>query len=99
MGPRGARIDVSINEAFDGSYAGSAYDLVAQPPGEAFARNGPTKRTNIFSILVCHPRRGSPDLNEFDNNDEEKETEQRRTYMTGYNRYVKYKYACAIINI
>ncbi|CAG7628836.1 unnamed protein product [Allacma fusca] len=96
--PKGARIDVSINKSFDGSYSGSAYDLVAQPPGEAFARNGPTKRTNIFSILVCHPKRNKPNIQEFLENEEEKETEQRRTYVTGHNRLYHHTSTCLPIH-
>lgn len=50
--PKGARIDVSINECYDGSYAGNPQDIHRQP-GFAFSRNGPVKRTPITHILVC----------------------------------------------
>lgn len=84
--PNGAKIDVSINDSYDGSYSGSAYDLVTQPPGEAFARNGPTKRTEVFSILVCRPKACKQSLHEFFDCDE-KDADHRRTYITGHNRY------------
>lgn len=50
--PKGARIDVSINECYDGSYVGNPQDIHSQP-GFAFSRNGPVKRTAVTRILVC----------------------------------------------
>lgn len=50
--PKGARIDVSINECYDGSYVGNPQDIHSQP-GFAFSRNGPVKRTAVTHILVC----------------------------------------------
>lgn len=50
--PKGARIDVSVNECYDGSYVGNPHDLHCQP-GFAFSRNGPVKRTCVTHILVC----------------------------------------------
>ncbi|MBN3294345.1 SUZ12 protein, partial [Polypterus senegalus] len=50
--PKGARIDVSINECYDGSYVGNPQDIHSQP-GFAFSRNGPVKRTPVTHILVC----------------------------------------------
>ncbi|ODM96089.1 Polycomb protein suz12-A [Orchesella cincta] len=82
--PHGAKIDVTLNDSYDGSYTGSAFDLVTQPPGEAFARNGPTKRTEVFSILVCRPKPIRQSLQEFFDCDE-KDVDQRRTYITGHN--------------
>jgi len=78
---------VSLNESYDGSYSGSAFDLVAQPPGEAFARNGPAKRTQVFFMIVFRPPPLRRSLQEFFESDE-KDAEQRRSYMTGHNRYI-----------
>ncbi|KAF5303374.1 hypothetical protein FQR65_LT08287 [Abscondita terminalis] len=39
----GARIDVAINELYDGSYTGSPHDLISQPSMCAFSRNGPAE--------------------------------------------------------
>uniref|UniRef100_A0AAY4BDN3 Polycomb protein VEFS-Box domain-containing protein n=1 Tax=Denticeps clupeoides TaxID=299321 RepID=A0AAY4BDN3_9TELE len=50
--PKGARIDVSINESYDGSYVGNPQDVHSQP-GFAFSRNGPVKRTAVTHFLVC----------------------------------------------
>lgn len=53
--PNGVRVDVSINELFDGSYIGSPHDLVG-PAGSAFARAGPVQRTIVTRILVCRSK-------------------------------------------
>lgn len=50
--PRGAKIEVSINESYDGSYAGNPQDVHSQP-GFAFSRNGPVKRTSVTHVLTC----------------------------------------------
>lgn len=50
--PKGAKIEVSINECYDGSYAGNPQDIHSQP-GFAFSRNGPVKRTAVTHFLVC----------------------------------------------
>lgn len=83
--PGGARIDVAINEYYDGSYSGSPQDLIAQPPGMAFSRNGPVRRTTVTNILVCFPKRPHPSLSEFLELDEN-EFDGQRPYITGHNR-------------
>lgn len=50
--PKGAKIEVSINESYDGSYAGNPQDIHSQP-GFAFSRNGPVKRTAVTHVLTC----------------------------------------------
>lgn len=83
----GARIDVTINDAYDGSYAGSPYDL-AGSSGCSFARTcGPVRRTSVTNLLVCRPRRQKTCLDEFLVLDEDDLTNQR-PYITGHNRYV-----------
>ncbi|TNN70981.1 Polycomb protein suz12-B [Liparis tanakae] len=77
--PKGARIDVSINECYDGSYVGNPQDIHSQP-GFAFSRNGPVKRTAVTHILVCRPKRTKPSLSEFLES-EDGELEQQRTYQ------------------
>lgn len=79
-----ARIDVCINELFDGSYTGSPNDLVG-PSGFAFSRAGPVRRTIVTRILVCRPRRLKPTLAEFLEIDEN-ELNSQRPYITGHNR-------------
>ncbi|XP_076121182.1 polycomb protein suz12-A-like isoform X2 [Alosa pseudoharengus] len=83
---KGARIDVSINECYDGSYVGNPQDIHSQP-GFAFSRNGPVKRTAVTHILVCRPRRVKPSLSEFLEPEEGADVEQQqRTYTSGHNR-------------
>lgn len=79
-----ARIDVCINELYDGSYTGSPNDLVG-PSGFAFSRAGPVRRTIVTRILVCRPRRPKPTLAEFLEIDEN-ELNSQRPYITGHNR-------------
>lgn len=86
--PQGARIDVALNDHYDGSYTGSPQDLISQPgSGLAFSRNGPVRRTSVSNILVCHPKRPRPSLSEFLELDEN-EFDGQRPYVTGHNRLV-----------
>lgn len=81
----GARIDVTINDAYDGSYAGSPYDL-AGSSGCSFARTcGPVRRTSVTNLLVCRPRRQKTCLDEFLVLDED-DLSNQRPYITGHNR-------------
>lgn len=85
----GARIDVTINDSYDGSYAGSPYDL-AGPSGCSFARTcGPVRRTSVTNLLVCRPRRQKTCLDEFLELDED-DLSNQRPYVTGHNRWVIY---------
>ncbi|KAG8042302.1 hypothetical protein G9C98_004936 [Cotesia typhae] len=90
---QGARIDVAINECYDGSYAGSPHELISQPSGVAFSRTGPTRRTSVTNILVCRPKRTKPSLSEFLELDEN-EFESQRPYITGHNRLYHHTVTC-----
>ncbi|XP_036427305.1 polycomb protein suz12-B [Colossoma macropomum] len=90
--PKGARIDVSINECYDGSYVGNPQDIHSQP-GFAFSRNGPVKRTAVTHILVCRPKRTKPSLSEFLES-EDGEPEQQRMYVSGHNRLYFHSDSC-----
>lgn len=51
--PKGVRIDVTINERYDGSYAGNPQNLYSNVDiGYAFRRNGPVRRTPVTQVLV-----------------------------------------------
>ncbi|XP_049599952.1 polycomb protein suz12-B [Syngnathus scovelli] len=82
--PKGAKIEVSINESYDGSYAGNPQDVHGQP-GFAFSRNGPVKRAAVTHVLVCRPKRSKPSLSEFL---ECEDGERRRlgSHVSGHNR-------------
>lgn len=91
--PNGVRVDVSINEQFDGSYTGSPHDLVG-PAGSAFARSGPVRRQVLTRILVCRPRRPKQnELSEFLEIDEN-ELNSQRPYITGHNRLYHHTLTC-----
>ncbi|KAG9350446.1 hypothetical protein JZ751_026809 [Albula glossodonta] len=90
--PKGARVDVSINECYDGSYVGNPQDIHSQP-GFAFSRNGPVKRTTVTHILVCRPKRMKPSLSEFLES-EDGELELQRTYISGHNRLYFHSDSC-----
>ncbi|XP_023014912.1 polycomb protein Su(z)12 [Leptinotarsa decemlineata] len=81
----GARIDVAINEMYDGSYTGSPHDLISQPSVCAFSRSGPVRRASVTHILVCHPKRPKPSLSEFLELDD-CEFDGQRPFITGHNR-------------
>uniref|UniRef100_A0A667XHC0 SUZ12 polycomb repressive complex 2 subunit a n=1 Tax=Myripristis murdjan TaxID=586833 RepID=A0A667XHC0_9TELE len=90
--PKGAKIEVSINECYDGSYVGNPQDIHSQP-GFAFSRNGPVKRTAVTHVLVCRPKRTKPSLSEFLES-EDGDPEQQRTYISGHNRLYFHSDSC-----
>ncbi|XP_055529889.1 polycomb protein suz12 isoform X2 [Wyeomyia smithii] len=89
--PNGARIDVSINELYDGSYNGSPHDLLDTV--SAFSRRGPVRRTVVTNLLVCRPRRQKHSLIEFIECDEN-EFDNQRPFITGHNRMYHHTMTC-----
>lgn len=81
--PKGARIDVSVNDSYDGSYAGNPQDLNSHI-GFAFSRLGPVRRTSITHVIVYRPKRPVPSLLEF--YEPEKENQVCRQIIQGHNR-------------
>nr|XP_057904422.1 polycomb protein suz12-B-like isoform X2 [Doryrhamphus excisus] len=90
--PKGAKIEVSINECYDGSHSGNPQDVHNQP-GFAFSRNGPVKRTAVSRVFVCRPKRTKLSLSEFLES-EDGEREQQRTYISGHNRLYFHSDSC-----
>lgn len=85
----GARIDVAINENYDGSYTGSPHDLL----GPSFVRSiGPKRRSVVTNILVCRPRRNKTN-GEFDL-DFEADFDANRPYISGHNRLYHHTMTC-----
>ncbi|XP_021707582.1 polycomb protein suz12 isoform X1 [Aedes aegypti] len=89
--PNGARIDVSINELYDGSYNGSPHDLLGT--ANAFSRRGPMRRTVVTNLLVCRPRRQKHSLTEFIECDEN-EFDSQRPFITGHSRMYHHTMTC-----
>ncbi|CAG9771037.1 unnamed protein product [Ceutorhynchus assimilis] len=87
MGNR-ARIDIAINEMYDGSYTGSPHDLIT-----SFSRNGPVRRASVTHILVCYPKRPKPSLSEFLELDD-CEYDGQRPFITGHNRLYHHTNTC-----
>lgn len=59
----GAKIDVSVNDAYDGSYMGNPQRLLRRgPDGSSLF---PLRRTPITYFMVCRPQRPLPTLSEF----------------------------------
>lgn len=54
---RGHKIDVTINENFDGSYSGNPHDLSHATTGYAFSKNGPVRRFPVTQIIFIKPRK------------------------------------------
>jgi polycomb protein SUZ12 len=88
-----ARIDVSINECYDGSYAGNPHDLSYSNTGFAFSRNGPVRRNPVTHVIVCRPKRFPHSLSEFDEPDDE-DGPTGRTYVSGHNRLYYHTTSC-----
>lgn len=87
----GARIDVAINENYDGSYTGSPHDLAGP---NNFARTvGPKRRSSVTNILVCRTRRNRASLNDFLELDEN-DFDSNRPYISGHNRLYHHTMTC-----
>ncbi|XP_038068366.1 polycomb protein suz12-A-like [Patiria miniata] len=83
--PNGARVDVTINEHYDGSYAGNPQNLTSHT-GYAFHRNGPCRRSPVTQILVVkHTKRPLGTLSEFQEG-ENKDYLITRPQISGHNR-------------
>jgi len=95
--PEGARVDVSVSELYDSTYVGNPHDMICQPPGYAFSRNGPVQRTSITNILVFKPVRTPGSLSEFlelENDDHSGPYENQRPFVSGHNRLYHYSTTC-----
>lgn len=103
-GGNAARIEVSINDLFDGSYAGAPNNYLTTPSaGYAFSRSGPVRRTTVTHVQVCRPRRSKPSLAEFTETDEALEMNGTagcgaggidRPYLSGHNRLYHHTMTC-----
>nr|XP_022315324.1 polycomb protein suz12-like isoform X2 [Crassostrea virginica] len=83
--PKGVRIDVTINERYDGSYAGNPQNLYSNVDiGYAFKRNGPVRRTPVTQVLVYRPKRPTESFTEF--TEPESDIQINRQFMQGHNR-------------
>lgn len=89
---KGARVDVSLNENYDGSYAGGTEDL-NEMVGYAFSRDGPVRRTPYTTVHVCRPKRGKESLSEFLEPDDS-DLDVARPFFNGHNRVYFHSNTC-----
>ena len=89
---KGARIDVCLNENYDGSYAGGTEDL-NEMVGYAFSRDGPVRRTPYTAALVCRPKRFQESLSEFLEPDES-DADIARPFFNGHSRVYFHSNTC-----
>ncbi|KAK3091279.1 hypothetical protein FSP39_018564 [Pinctada imbricata] len=89
--PKGYRVDVSINERYDGSYAGNPQDLHSHI-GYAFSRRGPVRRTPVTHILVYRPKRPESSLSEF--MEQENDMQTNKQFVQGHNRLYYHSLTC-----
>jgi polycomb protein SUZ12 len=84
-----ARIDVYINELYDGSYNGAPHDILLGSQRQ----NGPSRRNVVTNIMVFRPRPPTFKMCEFQEVDDG-ELEQQRQYISGHNRIYYHSETC-----
>lgn len=82
-----ARIDVYINESYDGSYSGAPHEVLFG------AHRGPTRRNVATFCMPFRPRKPSYLMSEFLEADDG-ELDQQRTYISGHNRIYYHSETC-----
>jgi polycomb protein SUZ12 len=81
------RIDVYVNELYDGSYSGAPHDVLLG------SQRGPTRRNVVTNIMVFRPRKPTFNMNEFQEADDG-ELDQQRQYISGHNRIYYHSETC-----
>lgn len=81
------RIDVYVNELYDGSYSGAPHDVLLG------SQRGPTRRNVVTNIMVFRPRKPTYKMCEFLEADDG-ELEQQRQYISGHNRIYYHSETC-----
>lgn len=92
----GIRVDVSINSQFGSSSC--VHDPVVPVGVGSFSRGGSVRRNPVTQLLVCHPRRHKPSLQEFIGTDDN-EIEAHRPYITGHTRQYHHTVTCLPITV
>ncbi|PFX29034.1 polycomb protein suz12-like [Stylophora pistillata] len=81
---KGERIDVSVNENYDGSYDGKPEDM-NDILGYALSREGPCRRVPSTHVVVWRPQRRRESLSEFLEPDDG-EFDSNRPFYNGHHR-------------
>lgn len=82
-----ARIDVYINESYDGSYSGAPHEVLLG------AQRGPKRRNVVTYCMALRPRRPNFLMSEFLEADDG-ELDNQRTYVSGHNRIYYHSETC-----
>lgn len=81
------RIDVYVNDLYDGSYSGAPHDVLLG------SQRGPTRRNVVTNIMVFRPRKPTFNMIEFHEADDG-ELDQQRQYISGHNRIYYHSETC-----
>lgn len=81
------RIDVYVNDLYDGSYSGAPHDVLLG------LQRGPTRRNVVTNIMVFRPRKPTFNMLEFQEADDG-ELDQQRQYISGHNRIYYHSETC-----
>ena len=81
------RIDVYVNDLYDGSYSGAPHDVLLG------LQRGPTRRNVVTNIMVFKPRKPTFNMSEFQEADDG-ELDQQRQYISGHNRIYYHSETC-----
>lgn len=82
---KGHKIDVSINENFDGSYSGNPHDLSHPRTGYAFSKNGPSQRSSVTQLIYFRAKKVYRN-HLFMQSEDPDVSMTIRPYVTGHNR-------------
>ncbi|RWS30847.1 Polycomb protein Su-like protein [Leptotrombidium deliense] len=93
---KGCRIDVSINELFDGSYGGNPQDMSHSTTGYAFSRNGPVRRQVVTEVFVYKTKKVAQSSTDFIDNDDVDTSV--RPLVAGHNRLYYHTNTCMPIS-
>lgn len=80
------RIDVYVNDLYDGSYSGAPHNVLL-----GGSKGHPTRRNVATSIMVFRPRKPTFKMNEFAENDD---NDLERQYFSGHNRIYYHSETC-----
>jgi polycomb protein SUZ12 len=81
------RIDVYVNDLYDGSYSGAPHDVLLG------LQRGPTRRNVVTNIMVFRPRKPTFNMTEFLEADDG-ELDSQRQYISGHNRIYYHSETC-----
>lgn len=82
--PKGYKINVTVNDTYDGSYDGNPYDLSHVTTGHAFSKKGPVRRSSVTQLIYLKPKKLPPP--QFIQTDDPDGIVSIRPFVRGHNR-------------